>query len=110
MVPIRQNLVPEWNYENKCPYGMDPLYIAVHNTANDAPAANEVNYMINNKNEVSFHYAVDDKEIVQGVPEDRNTWNAGDGDGDGNMRSISVEICHSLSGGERFTRAEKNAA
>ncbi len=110
MVPIRQNLVPEWNYENKCPYGMDPLYIAVHNTANDAPAANEVNYMINNPNEASFHYAVDDKEIVQGVPEDRNTWNAGDGDGDGNMRSISVEICYSLSGGERFTQAEKNAA
>ena len=110
MVEIKKNLVQAWNYGNKCPYSMSPEYITVHNTANDAPAANEVNYMINNSSEVSFHYAVDDKEIVQGVSEDRNTWNAGDGNGKGNMKSISVEICYSRSGGERFLQAERNAA
>ena len=107
----RQMLVDESKWNIKCPYKMEPEYITVHNTANDASAENEVKYMISNNNEVSFHYAVDDKEAVQGVLTDRNTWNAGDGaNGTGNRKSIAVEICYSKSGGERFIQAEKNAA
>ena len=79
--------------------------ITVHNTWNDASAENEVKYMIGNKNKVSFHIAVDDKEAVQGIPLDRNAWHAGDGNGKGNRSSIGVEICHSKSGGERFAKA-----
>jgi len=107
MVPIIKNLVSTSKYNIKCPYTMTPTRIVVHNTANDASAANEINYMINNSNEVSFHYAVDDKQIVQGVPTNRNTWNAGDGSGKGNRESISIEICYSLSGGSRFVAAGK---
>lgn len=110
MVPIKQNLCPQSNWKNKCPYTMTPTRIVVHNTANDASAANEVAYMIRNDNKVSFHYAIDDKEIVQGVPENRNTWNAGDGNGKGNREGISIEICYSKSGGSRFEAAQKNAA
>ena len=66
--------------------------------------------MIRNKNQVSFHYAVDDQEVVQGVPINRNTWHAGDGNGEGNRKGISIEICYSKSGGTRFDQAEKNAA
>ena len=82
----------------------------VHNTANDAPAANEINYMINRPEEVSFHFAADDTEVVQGLPLERNAWASGDGLGAGNLRGIHVEICYSKSGGERFQRAEENAA
>lgn len=110
MVPITQNLVSSAKYGIKCPYTMTPTRIVVHNTANDASAANEIKYMISNNNEVSFHYAVDDRQIVQGVPVNRNTWNAGDGNGKGNREGISIEICYSLSGGSRFVAAEKNAA
>ena len=92
MARLKANMLSENKYSIKCPYEMVPEYVTVHNTANDASAANEVAYMISNNNEVSFHYAVDDKEIVQGVPENRNTWNAGDGNGPGNRKSISVEI------------------
>lgn len=110
-VKYRQKLVAEDKWNIKCPYTMKPEYITVHNTANDASAENEINYMINNNKEVSFHYAVDDKECVQGVLTNHNTWNAGDGvNGLGNRKSISVEICYSKSGGERFDKAEKNAA
>lgn len=84
--------------------------ITVHNTANDATAENEVKYMIGNNNQVSFHIAVDDKEAVQGIPFDRNAWHAGDGNGRGNRNSIAVEICYSKSGGDRFVKAERNAA
>lgn len=90
---------------------MNPEHIVVHNTANDAPAANEIKYMQSNNNQTSFHFAVDDKEIIQGLPLDRNAWACGDGvNGEGNRKGIQVEICYSKSGGVRFENAEKNAA
>ena len=107
---IVKNLVPESKYSIKCPYTMKPTRIVVHNTANDASAQNEIAYMRSNNNEVSFHYAVDDKEIVQGIPENRNAWHAGDGgNGKGNREGIAIEICYSKSGGSKFTKAEENA-
>ena len=109
-VSLRQNLVSKGKYNIKCPYSMKAESITVHNTANDASAANEVKYMIGNNNKVSFHIAIDDKEAVQGIPFDRNAWHAGDGNGKGNRSSIGVEICYSKSGGERFAKAERNAA
>lgn len=113
MVKIRQNLLPESLYSWKSPYVMTPTRIVVHNTANDASAENEVKYMHRDKSngvQVSYHYAVDDKEIVQALPENRNGWHAGDGSkGKGNREGIAIEICYSKSGGERFTKAEENA-
>lgn len=109
MVNIIKKLVPESKYGIKCPYSMTPTRIVVHNTANDATARNEIAYMTNNNYETSFHYAVDDKEIVQGLPLDRNGWHSSDGNGKGNREGIAIEICYSLSGGERFIKAEKNA-
>ncbi len=108
---IVKNLVSQSKYSVKCPYSMTPEFIVVHNTANDASAQNEVKYMISNNNQVSFHFAVDDKEIVQGLPLDRNAWACGDGaNGKGNRKGIQIEICYSKSGGARFENAEKNAA
>lgn len=108
MVTIRKKLCPRGRYYLKCPYERRASRIVVHNTANDAPAINEITYMINNDSEVSYHYAVDDREAVQGLPLDRNAWASGDGHGVGNMEGIHIEICWSLSGGERFLKAEKN--
>ncbi|PGK79646.1 N-acetylmuramoyl-L-alanine amidase [Bacillus thuringiensis] len=107
---IRKNLVSSSKYGTKCPYTMNPEYITVHNTYNDATAENEVAYMIRNDNQVSFHIAVDDKEAVQGIPLERNAWHCGDGGGNGNRKSIGVEICYSLNGGDRYYKAEDNAA
>lgn len=89
---------------------MNPEFIVVHNTANDASARDEIAYMIRNNTQVSFHYAIDDKEIVQGIPENRNAWHAGDGNSQGNRKGIGIEICYSKSGGKRFEEAEKLAA
>ena len=108
---FKQNLVSSNKYSIKCPYTMAPEYIVVHNTANDASAENEVKYMISNNNQVSFHYAVDDQYVIQGIPANRNAFHAGDGaNGKGNRKGLSVEICYSKSGGSKFTAAEKNAA
>ena len=108
---IVKNLVSESKYSVKSPYSMTPEFIVVHNTANDATAQNEIKYMISNDDQVSFHFAVDDKEVVQGLPLDRNAWACGDGtNGSGNRKGIQIEICYSKSGGARFENAEKNAA
>ena len=107
---IVKNLVPESKYSIKCPYSMKPTRIVVHNTANDASAKNEIAYMIRNDYETSFHYAVDDKEVVQGIEENRNAWHASDGGkGKGNREGIAIEICYSKSGGDKFVKAEQNA-
>lgn len=107
---FKQNLVSSSKYSIKCPYAMTPKYVVCHNTANDAPATNEISYMIGNDNEVSFHIAVDDVNAIQGLPLDRNAWACGDGgSGQGNRYGISVEICYSLSGGSKYTAAEENA-
>ena len=108
---VIQNLVHSNKYKIKCPYTMNAEFFVVHNTANDASARNEISYMIKNDNQVSFHYAIDDKEIVQGVLENRNAFHAGDGgNGKGNRKGIGIEICYSKSGGPKFVEAEKLAA
>lgn len=107
---VVKNIITKDKYGVKCPYPMTPSRIVVHNTANDASARNEIAYMISNNQEVSFHYAVDDKEAVQGIPENRNAWHCGDGaNGKGNREGVAIEICYSKSGGDRFIQAEKNA-
>lgn len=110
MVAIRQNLVSPDKWNIKCPYPMTPTRIVIHNTANDASANNEIAYMIRNNEYVSFHFAVDDIEAVQGLLLDRNGWHAGDGNGKGNREGIGIEICYSKNGGDRFIKAEQNCA
>jgi len=96
---------------------MFPQFITVHNTANDAPAVNEISYMHSNNDQVSYHVAIDDKEVIQAIPFNRNAWHCGDGGGDkdpnalkkGNRLSIGIEICYSKSGGARYGVAEENA-
>lgn len=110
---IKQQLINTSKYEVKCPYTMSPIGICVHNTANDASAANERNNVnrAENNAEVSFHIAIDDIESIQLIPFNRNAWHAGDGgSGQGNRNHIAIEICYSKSGGERFVKAEQRAA
>jgi N-acetylmuramoyl-L-alanine amidase CwlA len=108
---------------------MDAEGFVVHYTLNDATAEEEISNMHRNGNYTSFHYDVDEKEIVQGIDENRNSYNAGDGrNGAGNRKYISIEICRSYSKKkvngkwvadeekwrknykEKFEQAQRNAA
>jgi N-acetylmuramoyl-L-alanine amidase CwlA len=102
--------MPQTKYNIKCPYSIIPEYITIHNTANDASAMAEVSYMMENNNKISFHVAIDNEEVVTAIPFNRNAWHAGDDRGNGNMKSIGIEICYSKSGGDRFMQAERLAA
>ena len=108
--------LPQSKYSIKAPYAMKPEYVTVHNTGNTASARNEATYHNNNNAQVSYHVAIDDKEAIQLIPFNRNAWHAGDGMGNGNMKSIGVEICYSMDNGYsgaksgRYIKAEDNAA
>lgn len=108
-VKVVNNLVSKSKYGLKCPNPMKAEYITIHNTANDASAANEISYMKNNSSSTSFHFAVDDKQVIQGIPTNRNAWHTGDGtNGTGNRKSIGVEIFIASREGHD-TRQRKNS-
>lgn len=95
----------------KQPYAMTPKYITIHNTANSAPAKNEVSYMQGNNNQTGFHVAVDENYVIKCADFNRNTWHAGDGTyGTGNRQSIGIEICRSTGSLDLFKKAEQNCA
>lgn len=77
MITVVQDLVPSSKWNIKCTYPMTPEFIVVHNTANDASAYNEISYMKRNDLYLSFHFAIDDKEVRQGLRLDRCGWHAG---------------------------------
>lgn len=102
---------PESKYSIKCPDITNKDGITIHNTANDASAMSEVSYMIGRPDKVSFHVAVDNERIVEGLDFNRSCYASGDGRyGHGNANTINIEICYSKSGGEKFEQAEKLCA
>lgn len=106
----RQMILPA---NDKRTFGtMIPRTVVVHNTANRASADAEARYVHSEKSEVSYHYAIDDKECVQLLPDNKSGWHAGDGGKkDGGRYGIGVEICYSLDPGDkRYPIAEDNAA
>ena len=108
---ITRMLVPEDKYSIKCPHEMTPEFIIVHNTANKVSAMSEASYMIGNNNKVSYHAVVDNYRVIETIPFNRNSWNAGDGtNGKGNRKGIAIEICYSTGDAEEFSESEKLAA
>ncbi|MFS0657068.1 N-acetylmuramoyl-L-alanine amidase [Bacillus sp. 179-C3.3 HS] len=109
MVNIIQAYIPKHN-RNRPGNVMKPQYITVHNTANTARGANassHATFVARSSTGVSWHYTVDDQEIYQHLPLNENGWHAGDGRGNGNMKSIGIEICENAGGD--FDKAVENA-
>ena len=81
-------------------------YIVVHNTANTAPAVNEARNLANNYAAGSFHYVIDDGDIIQCVHDYDTAWAVGAWTGArqliGNKQSISIEVCNP---GTQFSQA-----
>jgi len=92
---IVQLFIPQAN--NNRPGRTNPAnFITIHETGNTAKGANaraHANFLKNPNTAVSYHYTVDDAEIVQHLPETEDAFHAGDGAGKGNRQSIGIEIC-----------------
>ena len=98
---IKEQFIPLSATGRRPAIPMVPEYITVHGTGNPhSTAQNEADNVCKNNPELqtSFHFVVDDKEIIQVLPTNEVAWHAGDGLGTGNTRSIGIEICE---GGDR---------
>ena len=78
----------------------DIIGVTVHDTDNyESTASDSAHSAYFNNLEradleyVGAHFFVDHDSITQKLPINEVSYNAGDGNGDGNMRTISVEIC-----------------
>lgn len=71
------------------------LGITVHQTANTSRGANAKKHgeLQARIYKASWHYTVDDHEIVQSFQDNVQCWHAGDGVGYGNLNTIAVETC-----------------
>ena len=104
---------PEQRMKFPSPFRDGVGFITIHNTAEPFSARDE-RFRVENRRGVrtSFHFAVDEREIIQLLPLEFHGWHAGDGEGDGNLRSVGVEICRSVFRGANdwlYRRAERNA-
>lgn len=109
-VPFKLDLIPISNTKARSGILMTPKYITIHNTANSAVGANAVahtKYVDNITEYRSWHFTVDDVQIFQELPINEVAWHAGDGDGDGNRKSIAIEICENKDG--NYKKSEENA-
>jgi N-acetylmuramoyl-L-alanine amidase len=89
------------------------MYITIHTTGNykaEADAESHANYQLNGSGgrQTSWHYSVDCESIWQSFEDNSACWHAGDGNGEGNMNSIGIEIC--VNNKERFSETCANAA
>lgn len=114
MLKIRKMILPESLWPTRSPNKMSkPIGVTFHNTWGTGSALAEATFMRSNPRHVSYHYAVDDVEAIQCLPEDRHGWHSGDGyDGDGNRKTIGIECCYSKLDRdiEKFKKAEQNSA
>ena len=86
--------------------------VTIHNTSNYSRGANAMahaNLLRGSWKNVytSWNYVVDKDFAIRCVPESEVAWCQGDGNGDGNMKTISIEICDNSDGDIR--KATDNA-
>ena len=108
MVKIRKHLVPSGR-QIKAKGTNRRRYIVIHETANTSRGANANAHARlqagGNSRSASWHYQVDDKEIVQSYNDTVRCWHAGSSSYA--LDGISIEICVNRDGS--YAKAVKNA-
>lgn len=107
---IKMDFLP-MSASNRPGRSLSPTFITQHETGNNragADAEMHARYIKGadaRSRSVSWHYTVDDKQIIQHLPTNEVAWHAGP---DGNSRSIGIELCVNSDGD--FQKAKENAA
>ena len=97
-VPIVQQLIPASKTAQRPGIALrSPWKWVQHETGNPSVGANaEMHYQflmgLTTEN-ISFHFVVDDHQVIQLIPLNEVTWQAADGNGPGNMAGVSCELC-----------------
>ena len=106
--------IPRTTANNRRPViNMIAETITIHNTGNPSSTAkNERAWLVSRANtrQASYHIVIDDKDTIECLPLNEVAWHAGDGRGNGNMRSIGIEICESGDYAKTLDRAAELVA
>lgn len=92
---LRQDFIP-YSPKKRPKTKMKPTSITIHSTGNSkSTARNERGWLTNpsNNRSASWHYVVDDKEVIQAIPDNEVAYHSGTRAG--NYSSISIEMCES---------------
>lgn len=91
---IKKRLLNWEKQGQKCPFSMIPKYITIHEIRSNQSADTVARVISSNFGNIGAHFFVDEKEVIQIIPCNRNAYACGDGAfGTGNTQSISIEIC-----------------
>lgn len=111
---IIQDFIPAGRANRPGKQLVGPKFITIHDTGNANAGADALAHARYLKGDsaasrpASWHFTVDDKNVIQHLPLSEVAWHAGDGNGPGNASSIGIEICEN-SDGDR-AKAEERAA
>lgn len=111
---VTVDLIDKDLYPYKCPYLINLKDIVIHNAATPNGTAKALNRALHNSKEYkSWHFSVDDKDIIQSLPLNRNAFATGDGAyGLGNRTGIHIEIAkdNDNDSREEWLKARDNGA
>lgn len=111
---VTVDLIDKSLYPYKCPYLINLQAIVIHNAATPNGTAKALNKALHNSKEYkSWHFSVDDKDIIQSLPLNRNAFATGDGAfGMGNRTGIHIEIAkdNDTDSREEWLEARNNGA
>lgn len=111
---VTVDLIDKSLYPYKCPYLINLQAIVIHNAATPNGTAKALNKALHNSKEYkSWHFSVDDKDIIQSLPLNRNAFATGDGTyGLGNRTGIHIEIAkdNDTDSREEWLEARNNGA
>lgn len=111
---VTVDLIEKTLYPYKCPYLNKPQAIIIHNAATPNGTAKALNNVLHNSKEYkSWHFSVDDKDVIESLPLNRNAFATGDGAyGLGNRTGIHIEIAkdNDNDSKEEWLKARDNGA
>lgn len=111
---IIQDFIPAGRANRPGKQLIGPKYITIHDSGNASAGADALAHARYLKGDsaagrpASWHFTVDDTNVIQHLPLSEVAWHAGDGNGPGNTSSISIEICENADGDR--PKAEDKAA
>lgn len=88
---------------------MEVKGITIHNTGNGKSARELYELLFLQQKLNICHYLVDENEVINTFPIDKETYHTGRGYDKGNMSTISIEICKSTCDNEVYLKAQKRA-
>lgn len=111
---VTVDLIEKTLYPYKCPYLNKPQAIIIHNAATPNGTAKALNNALHNSKEYkSWHFSVDNKDVIESLPLNRNAFATGDGAyGLGNRTGIHIEIAkdNDNDSKEEWLKARDNGA